>query len=884
MGTGSVKKLPVINPYVGPRPFSREEATRFFGRDNEARDLLSLVVSEQLVLFYAQSGAGKSSLVNTRLVPGLEERKFEVLPVGRVSGEVLKHEECDNIFVFNLLINLDQSKTAPERFARMRLGDFLANLFNTGEKFIYGDSSALPQAAVEEAGEAPQVLPRALILDQFEEIITTHPEAWEKRSDFFLQLAEAMEQDPYLWVVLVMREDYVAALDPFAHILPNQLRARFYMRRMGYDSALDAVRKPVERMRPFDTGIAETLVDNLRLVSGTMGQTGQLAPVYGEFIEPVQLQVVCYQLWSNLMKEVDTLAPGKRITQADIDGLAKGENLAQFINKALADFYEQALAKVLQKLPGRVTEHDLRNWFSTQLITEAETRGFVYQGKNHTAGLPNEAVTVLASQYIIRPETRPGGTWFELVHDRFVGPILQSNRRWLVSHQSRLLTDAKNWLEAGRPVTMLYEGNQLEKAQAEIEKGGDVITELEKKFVEESSRIAKNRRDFRLRLILAGALTLLLILSGLTTWALSSRAAAFVALTEARAANVTANWAKDDAIAQNATANAANTQIIESQLTQSARAIDIQVQMAARLESLGGSNTPMPGESYTPTPIPTYTPYYVGVDSPTPDLSIPTNTPEPTPTPTASPTLTQQASIRAYRQEVIGKSVKGQDIIVHQFGNGPRHIVLVGGLHAGFAPSTVSMANAMYDLLSADSSIVPAALTVDIIPIANPDSYPLAADYSGKYEGRLNANGVDLNRNWDCEWQSVAKWQSRDISGGTAPFSEPETGALRDFILKNFTVAVITWEARSPTGMVTPGGCGGVSVFSDPLSQLYASWAGYTAQPFEAYAINGDMTNWLDGKGIGAVSVFLRSYTDLKNDEIDNNYKALLGVLESYGR
>ena len=91
-------------------------------------------------------------------------------------------------------------------------------------------------------------------------------------------------------------------------------------------------------------------------------------------LEPVQLQVVCYQLWSNLMKEVDTLAPGKRITQADIDTLAKGESLVQFINKALADFYEQAIAKVLQKLPGKVTVQELRNWFSTQLITEAETR------------------------------------------------------------------------------------------------------------------------------------------------------------------------------------------------------------------------------------------------------------------------------------------------------------------------------------------------------------------------------------------------------------------------------------------------------------------------------------------------------------------------------
>ena len=48
----SIKK-----PYVGPRTFQENERDRFFGRDREARDLLALAVSEQLVLFYAQSGA-----------------------------------------------------------------------------------------------------------------------------------------------------------------------------------------------------------------------------------------------------------------------------------------------------------------------------------------------------------------------------------------------------------------------------------------------------------------------------------------------------------------------------------------------------------------------------------------------------------------------------------------------------------------------------------------------------------------------------------------------------------------------------------------------------------------------------------------------------------
>ena len=89
----------VSNPYVGPRPFTAKDRNRFFGRDREARDLIPLVISERLVLFYAQSGAGKSSLINARLIPGLRERNFIVLPVGRVSGEVTRNQGMSRISI-----------------------------------------------------------------------------------------------------------------------------------------------------------------------------------------------------------------------------------------------------------------------------------------------------------------------------------------------------------------------------------------------------------------------------------------------------------------------------------------------------------------------------------------------------------------------------------------------------------------------------------------------------------------------------------------------------------------------------------------------------------------------------------------------------------------
>src|SRR5437773_10177580 len=73
-----------VQPYVGPRPFKREDAPFFFGRDREAHELRSPILSHSEVLLYAQSGAGKTSLINTKLCPLFDDADLEVLPLARV--------------------------------------------------------------------------------------------------------------------------------------------------------------------------------------------------------------------------------------------------------------------------------------------------------------------------------------------------------------------------------------------------------------------------------------------------------------------------------------------------------------------------------------------------------------------------------------------------------------------------------------------------------------------------------------------------------------------------------------------------------------------------------------------------------------------------------
>ncbi len=452
---------PIPNPYVGPRPFTQADSDRFFGREREARDLLSLVISERLVLFYAQSGAGKSSLLNTRLGPQLINEGFLVLPVGRVGGELPQGiHQIDNIYAFNLMLSLDQNQINPSRLTQLTLSQFLANLATTDGIHYYYDPTT-----PEEDEDKDEELPPVLLIDQFEEIITAHPDRWQHRADFFQQLEQAMRDDPLLWVVLILREDYVAALDPYASFLASKLRAKFYMQRMTYEAALEAITKPsAQAGRPFAPGVAERLVNNLRQIRGQGGQGSARQPETqtGEFVEPVQLQVVCYQLWDNLAKQAMTDKGDEG--QADSSSFLpiSYQNLAELgdVKRALAQFYENIVATAVRKTD--VLEVDLRYWFDSQLITESGTRRIIYRGQTQTGTLANQTVDFLVEKYLIRAEVRPSGTWYELIHDRLIEPIAQANQTWF--SQQPLIQFARTWKRKNYNSGRLLTGDQLAEA------------------------------------------------------------------------------------------------------------------------------------------------------------------------------------------------------------------------------------------------------------------------------------------------------------------------------------------------------------------------------------------------------------------------------------
>jgi len=251
----------------------------------------------------------------------------------------------------------------------------------------------------------------------------------------------------------------------------------------------------------------------------------------------------------------------------------------------------------------------------------------------------------------------------------------------------------------------------------------------------------------------------------------------------------------------------------------------------------------------------------------------PTATPTSSPAPTTAVTAPPQAGAAAIDSGTalikIGQSVEGRDIVAHHFGTGPRSLLLVGGMHGGWEENTVTLVSEMIVHFQANPQDILPGLSLVLVPVANPDGMA-----HGRVEaGRFNANQVDLNRNWGCNWSAEARWRDQAVNAGPRPFSEPETSALSAFIQVLRPAAVLFYH--SAAGGIFAGNCGG-DHGSMLMSQVLGEATGYSyGQPFTAYRVTGTAASWVDGLGIPAADVELVTWTD---SEFERNLRGVMAL------
>ncbi len=186
-----VQTIAPHSPFKFLDSYGQEDRAIFFGREEEINALYEMVMSSQLTLVYGASGTGKTSIIECGLSNRFSETDWFAIRIRK--GDDITESSFQAI----------RDRTYPDKV----IADTEASLFNAVQAlyiFYY--------------------IPIYLIFDQFEELFISGTQ--EEQEKFFLQLKKVLESGKPCKVILVMREEYIAYLYSYEHLIPSLFNSK----------------------------------------------------------------------------------------------------------------------------------------------------------------------------------------------------------------------------------------------------------------------------------------------------------------------------------------------------------------------------------------------------------------------------------------------------------------------------------------------------------------------------------------------------------------------------------------------------------------------------------------------------------------------------------
>ena len=254
-------------------------------------------------------------------------------------------------------------------------------------------------------------------------------------------------------------------------------------------------------------------------------------------------------------------------------------------------------------------------------------------------------------------------------------------------------------------------------------------------------------------------------------------------------------------------------------------------------------------------------------DTPYPTLTmvptryyLPSVTPNPLSTMILATTATPFVLPDGTEPAVIGFSVEGRPLEVYTIGQGEIQDMIIGGIHGGYEWNTIALADQLIKYVNENPDVIPTDVKLYILPDMNPDGDARSHDEWG----RVNANGVDLNRNfpigWAPTWNRSGCYDLTLTTSGRGPGSEPETRLVMNFIATHRLNAVIDYHSAGLG--IFPGGTpwDGASL---RLAQALASVTTYPFPPINTGCIySGTLPDYAVSEGAAAVDMELTNHQD----------------------
>lgn len=414
--------------YPGFHPFQDTHIDRqlFFGREKEQDLLFHKILAERLVVLYAKSGMGKTSLLNAGVFESLRSRQY--IPL------VVRLHDSDNQLwdVFYQRIADQADKYKSDGF----VSDWYHGVKNTLWEYF---------KTAEFWSSQDELLRPVLILDQFEELFTRVTDH-DARNLFVKQLSDLIrgrmplvvrdqlsKQDglggknpgytdspPEVKTIISIREAHYGHLQALAKKIPEIYDSRFRLEPLSRDKAREAIVEPARQQigdKDFDkTGFTYSEAAVTQILDFLCRKKNEV-DVTAQTVEPFQLQQLCGKL-----EDKARASANRRIEAEDLGG-------ERGMNRILQDFYDDEM----DDLPNKNHRSNVQNLIENGLISRKSKIRIPLHGEDikQRFGVSDETLDHLIHRRLLRSERKEDGYLFELSHDTLIKPILNSRDKRL---------------------------------------------------------------------------------------------------------------------------------------------------------------------------------------------------------------------------------------------------------------------------------------------------------------------------------------------------------------------------------------------------------------------------------------------------------------------
>jgi tetratricopeptide (TPR) repeat protein len=419
--------------YPGSRPFQDDLVDRmlYFGRENEKQLLFHRILSEQLIVLFARSGIGKTSLIQAGVMELLRLKGY--LPI-------IIRFNIENITPLQSVVESIKTQAIQSPF-EINIDESAQTLWD----FIH---------SLEIWTENEDLMDPVLIFDQFEEFFTLHEK--KQRDVFVSNLSHILsgiapsddtsmfQSPPDVKMVISIREDYLAELDELSSLIPGIFQKRMRLLPLSKKNAREAILSPAavkhDCMHSHPFTYSDNAMDEMLHFLCKQKIRGQIRET--DEIESFQLQLLCSFLEDKIIQK-QTKAPDI-INSSDLGG-------DEGMNNVMIHYYEGVLNSLdndERKKARKLCEEYLISHKDRRLSKEVEEIA-------HDCGVSKNLLQKLVHSRLLRSEPRVGSDYFELCHDTLVPAIKQFQKE----HKGKL-NKVADFLSRARKLSNNYNTDQ----------------------------------------------------------------------------------------------------------------------------------------------------------------------------------------------------------------------------------------------------------------------------------------------------------------------------------------------------------------------------------------------------------------------------------------